>query len=424
MANRRLIMVLKTGLKSKKLKTSEDEAMIKILRRYIDNPEANFPKTQINKDELGEDEQKKDGQNPSGSNSSQSSKAIGPKEAKVKRRFRRQRRQLIAEFLNDHGFGEKAIWNIYNQDDFKPLNFVDSDEDYFQQLAKRMVRVLVVNIKEVRIYYSDGSFEQLGNRLMDSLSIVELKRVLSLMNGKDTATKAWRTVLAVFVVNREEMRDEHRALLAEKRRKYEHDIDEYIRRSEELKVAGKSRISKDGRFLNVKAGSLSRYRINAQSTQGTDVEQQSVVSQEHFDVSKAIDLPASLIAQQSIHKESSISESPQHVIGTKVLEVNLEAPIHLSKILEDVQITAEVQNLAAIEESNDGKETHLSNAMLDLANELFFPEDMPMHKEVGVEADQYLQTLEEKLIEAEIIQVGLRRKISGSILSLGSEVNL
>ena len=79
MANRRLIMVLESGLKSKKLKTSEDEAMIKILRRYIDNPEANLPKTQINKDDLGDDEQKKDGQNPSGSNSSQSSKAIGGK---------------------------------------------------------------------------------------------------------------------------------------------------------------------------------------------------------------------------------------------------------------------------------------------------------------------------------------------------------
>ncbi|KAL8125992.1 hypothetical protein AgCh_013329 [Apium graveolens] len=231
MANRRLIMVLESGLKSKKLKTSEDEAMIKILRRYIDNPEANLPKTQINKDDLGDDEQKKDGQNPSSSNSSQSSKAfggkseregeenhtslkrlktvpsfkpphkthfktvgIGPKEAKVKRRFRRQRRQrrrqLIAEFLNDHGFGEKAIWNRYDQDDFQPLNVVDSDEDYFQQLAERMVRVWVVNIKEVRVYYSDGSFEQLGNRLMDSLSIIELKRVLSLMNGKDSATKA------------------------------------------------------------------------------------------------------------------------------------------------------------------------------------------------------------------------------------------
>jgi len=71
------------------------------------------------------------------------------------------------------------------------------------------------------------------------------------MNGKDSATKAWRTILAVFVVNREEMRDKHKELLAERRRKYEHDIDEYIRRSEELKATGKSRISKDGRFLNI-----------------------------------------------------------------------------------------------------------------------------------------------------------------------------
>ncbi|KAL8091618.1 hypothetical protein AgCh_034031 [Apium graveolens] len=338
MANRRLIMLLESGLKSKKLKTNEDEAMIKILRRYIDNSEANLPKTKINTDDFGDDEQKKDGQNPSGSNSSQSSKAIGgksdsekekekksgsetqrkdgrrqrqkndtsqslktlniqiptakpshsissktaqpqtskpkyfyklttnsllktqitynhtslkrlktipsfkpphkthfktvgigPKEAKVKRRIRRQRRQLTAEFLNDHGFGEKTIWNRYNQDDFKPLNVVDSDEDYFQQLAERIVRVWVFNIREVRIYYSDGSFEKLGDRLKDSLSIVELKRVISLMNGKDSATKACRTVLAVFMVNRE--------LLAERRRKYEHDIDEYIRRSEDLKMS-------------------------------------------------------------------------------------------------------------------------------------------------------------------------------------------
>ncbi|KAL8118491.1 hypothetical protein AgCh_016133 [Apium graveolens] len=79
MANRRLIMVLESELKSNKLNTGEDEAMIKILRRYIDNPEANLPKTQINTDDLGDDEQKKDGQNPFGSNSIQSSKAIGGK---------------------------------------------------------------------------------------------------------------------------------------------------------------------------------------------------------------------------------------------------------------------------------------------------------------------------------------------------------
>ncbi|KAL8124233.1 hypothetical protein AgCh_012028 [Apium graveolens] len=145
--------------------------------------------------------------------------------------------------------------------------------------------------------------------------------------------------------------------------------------------------------------------LDAQSTQGTYAKQQSVASQEHYDVSKAIDLPTSLIAQQSIHKDSSISESPQHVTGTEVLEENFEALIHLSTILEDVEITAEgveaseatgsishsilhnktedkiqilVQDPDAIEECNDGKETQISNAMLDLKNDIFFPEDMPM----------------------------------------------
>lgn len=124
-----------------------------------------------------------------------------------------------------------------------------------------MVKVWVVNIKEVRIYYRDGTFDKLGNSLMESLSTIELRRVVSLMKDRDTTTQAWRTILSVFIVNREEMRDEHNALLTERRRKYEYDIDAYLKRSEELTAAGKSRISKDGKFLHFKAGSLSRYRI-------------------------------------------------------------------------------------------------------------------------------------------------------------------
>ncbi|KAL8103385.1 hypothetical protein AgCh_027814 [Apium graveolens] len=85
------------------------------------------------------------------------------------------------------------------------------------------------------------------------------------------------------------------------------------------------------------------------------------------------------VAQQSIHKVSSISESPQHSTGTEVPEVNIEAPIHLSTILEDVELTAEVQNPVDIEESNDGEEANISNAIIDPEDDLFFPKDMPMH---------------------------------------------
>ena len=96
---------------------------------------------------------------------------------------------------------------------------------------------------------------------MESLSTTELRRMISLMKDRDTVTQAWRTILALFIVNREEMRDEHKASIAERRRKYEEEIDEYLKRSKELTTAGKSRISKDGKFLHVKAGSLSRYMI-------------------------------------------------------------------------------------------------------------------------------------------------------------------
>ena len=63
-------MILGTGLRAKKNKNNDDMEMIKLLRRYLYNAEANLPKTQINKDDLDDDEQKKDYQNPSGSNPS------------------------------------------------------------------------------------------------------------------------------------------------------------------------------------------------------------------------------------------------------------------------------------------------------------------------------------------------------------------
>ncbi|KAL8108679.1 hypothetical protein AgCh_024951 [Apium graveolens] len=87
---------------------------------------------------------------------------------------------------------------------------------------------------------------------------------------------------------------------------------------------------------------------DAQSTKGTDADIHSVESQENSDVSKAFNLPASLM-----------------------------------------------QDPDAIEESNDGKETHVSNSMLDLEDDLLFPEDMPMHGEKIVKSKCKQLTLTE-----------------------------
>ena len=85
--------------------------------------------------------------------------------------------------------------------------------------------------------------------------------MISLLKDKDTATRAWRSVLAEWLIAREERKDKYQAKMEEKKRKYNEEIDMFIKRSEELKAAGKSRISKDGKFLNIKAGSFSRFRI-------------------------------------------------------------------------------------------------------------------------------------------------------------------
>ncbi|KAL8120869.1 hypothetical protein AgCh_017879 [Apium graveolens] len=85
MANKKLIMILETDLKSQKNKTFEDEEMIKLLKRFMSDAEANLPTTQINKDNLDDDEQKKDDQNPSSSNPSQSTKPSGSKGGEKKK---------------------------------------------------------------------------------------------------------------------------------------------------------------------------------------------------------------------------------------------------------------------------------------------------------------------------------------------------
>ncbi|KAL8148620.1 hypothetical protein AgCh_005832 [Apium graveolens] len=171
MANKKLIMILESDLKVKQNEIVEDKEMIKLLERYMRNPEANLPKIPINKNDLDDDEQKKDDQKPSGSNPSQSSKAAGSKDKKEEKKY----------------------------------------EDYFQQLAEKIVRVWVVTLRKVRIYYEDGSFTFLGSNLMDTFAPTEVKRVISLLKYKNTATIAWRSVLAEWLIVKEETRARNNA---------------------------------------------------------------------------------------------------------------------------------------------------------------------------------------------------------------------
>ncbi|XP_074347146.1 uncharacterized protein LOC141685975 [Apium graveolens] len=85
-----------------------------------------------------------------------------------------------------------------------------------------------------------------------------IKRVISLLKDKDTATKAWRFVLAERLVEREERRARNKVESEERKRKYDEDIEMYIQKSEDLKAKGISRVTKDGQFLNVKASRFSR----------------------------------------------------------------------------------------------------------------------------------------------------------------------
>ncbi|KAL8124703.1 hypothetical protein AgCh_012378 [Apium graveolens] len=121
---------------------------------------------------------------------------------------------------------------------------------YKRALAKNInfIRVLIVkvdNFLEKRIVANDETFTLLGRNLMETFSPTEIKRVISLLKDKETVPKAWRSVLAEWLVEREEKRARDEVEREERKRKYIEEIEMYIQRSEELKARGMSRIIKD-----------------------------------------------------------------------------------------------------------------------------------------------------------------------------------
>ncbi|KAL8148699.1 hypothetical protein AgCh_005891 [Apium graveolens] len=312
---KRIVMNINDGVVDRCLqnKKQEDVEMIRILNRYLVNVDTILLNTQydLRKDE-DDNEQKDDKQKSSGSNPSEASKAAEPQQpskstisnikppqtSKPKFLYKQTanfylkipittsqtslkkistlpyvkpshkthfksvgRKPKKAKPTKKVEVTERAIWNCFKQNDFLSLNWCSSDEDYFQQLTEEIVRVWVVTLKEVRIYFQDGTFTFLGSNLMDTLSPTELKRAISLLKDKDTAIRAWRSVLAEWLIAREERRARGIEEYEEKRRKFDEEIEMYIKRSEELKAKGMSKISKDGIFLNVKTGSFSKFRI-------------------------------------------------------------------------------------------------------------------------------------------------------------------
>ena len=87
-----------------------------------------------------------------------------------------------------------------------------------------MVKVWVVSLMEVRIYYQDGSYTFLSRNLMDIFSTTEIKRVISLLKDKDTGTQARRSVLVVWLVVREEKRAREKDEIEERKRRYIEEI--------------------------------------------------------------------------------------------------------------------------------------------------------------------------------------------------------
>ncbi|KAL8145995.1 hypothetical protein AgCh_003943 [Apium graveolens] len=150
---------------------------------------------------------------------------------------------------------ERAIWNHFKESDFLPLNWCTSDEDYFQHLAEEIVRVWIVSLRE-EIKREISLLKDKDTATRTWRSSLEI----SLLKDKDTATRAWRSSLDEWLIVREETKKRNEAE-AEERRRHDEEIDMYIKRSEELKAKGMSRNSKDGRFLNIKAGGFSRFCI-------------------------------------------------------------------------------------------------------------------------------------------------------------------
>ena len=80
-----------------------------------------------------------------------------------------------------------------------------------------------------------------------------------------------------MLIEREEIKKINEDEAEERMRKYDEEIEMFIKRSEELKAKGMSRISKDGKFLNIKAGGFSRFIIDLLDSGYPKVERQKLV---------------------------------------------------------------------------------------------------------------------------------------------------
>ncbi|KAL8094024.1 hypothetical protein AgCh_035782 [Apium graveolens] len=110
-----------------------------------------------------------------------------------------------------------------------------------------------------------------------------------------------------------------------------------------------------------------RRNRGAQSIHETAADQQSADTLINSNVPSTANLYAAL-------------RSPQQSTRTEVLEVNLETPIHLSTILEDMEFTAAGIEVSEIAGSHIALiSDSILNVEDDPEDDLFFPEDMPTH---------------------------------------------
>ncbi|KAL8120397.1 hypothetical protein AgCh_017544 [Apium graveolens] len=241
-----------TDLKTKKIKTMEDEEMIRILSKYLKNAKTMFPRAQINtKDDLDDDEQKKYKHKSSGSNPSHYSKTSDSKVDDKKKGKEDKKGRGDGKKRRKNGEGGEKKQNVQEvQDDFLPVSKSITYDDYHPQLAEKIVKVSFVSLGEVRIYYKDDTFILMNREVIDIFSTAELKRVISMMNARDSSTRMTKALLAERLRERNIRNAIKKDEREERKRKYAEEIEMFERRSNELKRRG---LSKDdnARYVSV-----------------------------------------------------------------------------------------------------------------------------------------------------------------------------
>lgn len=136
---------------------------------------------------------------------------------------------------------------------FTPLEDDDQlDEEYVDQLKVSLIAKAEVLYDHVVLTLKDGSTKDIHPACLDEFSNEEAKRALSLINRNLPRSRLMRAQVVNILLDITKKREKYRLEGVETYENYIRELDDFMRKSEELKAQGLNIVSEDGKTIIMK----------------------------------------------------------------------------------------------------------------------------------------------------------------------------